>query len=137
MASLHETAEMMDRAESMGIRFYYQGGLKVDTPWPMGALPDPARYILGELKKRQTEILAHLANTDQVPDFQLQLEALRSLGLQLTHDPEVEVKIHCKPIPDQYTQTAGVLLDWLLRNHYRALVDYLIAQGPQPPPAPG
>lgn len=135
-SSIHQTAEKMGRAESMGIRIYYQGGLKVDTPWPMREIPAPARHILGELKKRQVEILVYLANADQVPDFELQLAALGALGLQLAYDPEDEIKIHCKPIPDEHLQVAGILLDRLLRNHYRALVEYLKAQ-PQPPPAPG
>ncbi|HBV97744.1 MAG: hypothetical protein JL50_03120 [Peptococcaceae bacterium BICA1-7] len=133
---MNQTADLMTRAESMGIRIYYQGGLKVDTPWSMGALPDLARHILSELKKRQTEILAHLANTDRVPDFQLQLEALRALGLHLSYDQTEEVKIHCKSILDEHLRTAGTLLDWLLRNHYRGLVGYLKAN-PQPLPVPG
>lgn len=130
------TAEIMDRAESMGIKIYYQGGLKVDTPWPIGAMPDPARYILGELKKRQSAVLAHLAGKDTVPDFQLQLDALLSMGIHLAHDPVENIKIHCKPIPKEHLQIAAVLLDSLLRNHYQGLVVYLMAY-PLSPPVPG
>ena len=134
--ALRQAAEMMGQAESMDIKIYYQGGLKVDTPWPMGALPDPARHILSELKKRQVDILIHLANADHVPDFQLQLEALLSIGIHLAHDPVENIKIHCKPIPKEHLQVAEVLLDSLLRNHYQALVAYLMAY-PQHPPVPG
>lgn len=130
------TAEIMDRAESMGIKIYYQGGLRVDTPWPIGAMPDPARYILGELKKRQPAVLAHLAYADTVPDFQLQLEALLSMGIHMAHNPVEDIKIHCKPILNEHLKIAGVLLDSLLRNHYQALIVYLMTY-PQLPPAPG
>lgn len=133
---MNQTAEIMARAEDMGIRIYYQNGLKINIPWPIEIVPDPARYILGELKKRQTEILAHLAAADNIPIFQLQLESLQAMGLHLAYDPVEEVKIHCKPILDEHLQGAGVILDWLLRNHYQALVNYLIGN-PQPPPVPG
>lgn len=133
---MNKTYELITLAENMGIRTYYQGGLKVDTPWPINAMPDSARYVLGELKKKQPAVLAYLAIADIKPDFQLRLEALRALGLHISYDPVEEVKIHCKPILDEYLQIAGVILDTLLRNYYRELVQYLMSH-PQPPPVPG
>lgn len=58
---MNSIANLITQAQGMGVKIYLQNGqLKLDMPWPIGSIPDPVRYILGELKKRQAEVLAYL-----------------------------------------------------------------------------
>jgi len=53
--------DLLNQAQAMGINIYLKDGqVKVDIPWPIEAIPDPARHILGELRSRQAEVLAAL-----------------------------------------------------------------------------
>lgn len=64
----------------MGIKIYLQNGqLKLDMPWTVESIPDPARYILRELKRRQAEVLAHLEK--QKAELKAQF-ALSGLGAE-------------------------------------------------------
>jgi len=54
--------DLINQAKNMGVKIYTQDNqLKVDMPWPVWNIPEPVRYILGELKKRQSEIQAYLS----------------------------------------------------------------------------
>jgi hypothetical protein len=58
---MSEIANLVIQAQNMGVKIYLQGSqLKLDMPWSIGSIPDPVRYILAELKKRQGEVLAYL-----------------------------------------------------------------------------
>jgi len=56
---------LLTQAQQLGINVYLKNGqVKVDIPWLIDYIPDEARYVLGELRGRQAEVLATL-DTDQ------------------------------------------------------------------------
>lgn len=58
---MSEIANLITHAQNMGVKIYLRDRqLKLDMPWPIESIPDPVRYVLGELKKRQAELLAYL-----------------------------------------------------------------------------
>ncbi|RJQ25549.1 MAG: hypothetical protein C4589_11165 [Peptococcaceae bacterium] len=58
---MSEISNFITQAQQMGVKIYLQDGqLKLEMPWPIEAIPDPVRYILNELKKRQPEVLTYL-----------------------------------------------------------------------------
>lgn len=130
-----QIADLVTQAQSMGINIFPRDGqVRISMPWSIENIPDPARYLLSEIKKRKEEILVLFAMVDDKPDLQLQLEALRVHGIQLGPDPKNGVKINYTPIPGQNTEVAAYILDRLLRNHWTDIVAHLMVYGQQPAP---
>lgn len=65
---MNEITTVIAHAENMGIKIYLQGGnVMLDMPWSIPQTPDPARYILGQIKRRKTEVLVHLLQEQGSP----------------------------------------------------------------------
>ncbi len=97
--------DLLNQANQLGIKVYLQDGqVKITLPWSLGSIPEFARDVLGELRKRQAEVLAaldpdqhkywealldntyHLLDPQRQPMRELHeiLKKLKSLGATLT-----------------------------------------------------
>ena len=72
--------DILAQAQDIGIQIYLQDGqVKITLPWPtLDSIPEPARYVLGELRKRQSEVLAAL-DPDQARYWTAVLENAKHL----------------------------------------------------------
>lgn len=53
--------DLLSQAQALDIKIYLDNGqVKIALPWPLDSIPEFARYVLGELRKRQAEVLAAL-----------------------------------------------------------------------------
>jgi hypothetical protein len=92
--------DILSQAQQLGIQIYIQDGqVKITLPWlTLDSIPEAARFVLGELRKRQAEVLAHLdprqaeywqnvlENAKHLRDPQRQpMTALREILLELRH----------------------------------------------------
>lgn len=123
-------AEIMGRAENMGIQIYYQDGqIKVEIPWQPGSIPDPARYILGELKSRRGELLVYFVLTTPPTDVQLYLDALNAWGTALAPDKENGIRIKVPPLSARNNEVLAKLLDKPLKDYWHLILGHLASSG--------
>ena len=53
--------DLLNQANQLGIKIYIDNGqVKITIPWPLESTPEPARFVLGERRRRQGELLAAL-----------------------------------------------------------------------------
>ena len=53
---------LITKAQKLGLKIYLQNGqIMINAKWPIDEIPDAARCILGEFKKRKGELLSHVA----------------------------------------------------------------------------
>lgn len=136
---------LLSQAQACGIQIYIQGGqVQVSIPWPsFDLVPEPARYLLRELRGRQAEIIAVLDPAQQeywhnvltnayflrdpqhrpMRELHAILEQLRALGATLAPD-ERTLRLRQGAVPwtewnkHQYqlvTTHYAYQLEWLLK----------------------
>jgi hypothetical protein len=71
--------DLISQAQAMNIKIYLDAGqVKITLPWPLEVIPEFARYVLAELRKRQAEVLAAL-DPDQARYWTAVLENAKHL----------------------------------------------------------
>lgn len=130
-----EITDLITRAQQLGVTIYPQNGrIQVDMPWPVSALPDQVRSILGELKKQQGELLAHFALSGVEPDINLILAALQVQGVRVAPDSEAKTGFRIyitTEVPDRCNEL-GIKLIKRLHDCKDVAAAYLQGQLPEP-----
>lgn len=58
---MNEVAKLLAEAQKMGIKIHLQDGqVKITLPWPLESTTDEARVVLGQLRRRQDEVIVAL-----------------------------------------------------------------------------
>lgn len=70
---------LLKQAKQLDIKIYLQDGqAKINMPWPLESAPEPARFVLSELRRRQAELLTVL-DPDQQKYWQNVLDNTKHL----------------------------------------------------------
>ncbi len=130
MAEKMSITDLLARAQAAGIDISPKDGqINVSMPWNVNNIPDHVKEILREVKRNQSQLLAHFALNSKPVDKKLFISALKLQGIRLTSDPQTGFKMFItKDAPGQCSGTSIKLIN-LLNEHKDIFIDYLTSQG--------